>query len=33
MSLEKKGLPPALEESIPEEIFKSEVRSSAERIG
>lgn len=29
----KDGLPPALEQSIPEEIFKSEVRSWAERIG
>ena len=26
-------LPPALEESVPEEIFKSEVRAWAERIG
>jgi len=33
MSLEKEGLPPPLETSIPEEIFKAEVRSWAERIG
>jgi predicted metal-dependent hydrolase len=37
MSLEKpqgkNGLPPALEESVPEEIFKSEVRAWAKRIG
>lgn len=33
MSLEKDGLPLALEASIPEEIFKSEVHSWAERIG
>jgi predicted metal-dependent hydrolase len=37
MSLEKSqgksGLPPALEESVPEEIFKAEVRIWAERIG
>jgi predicted metal-dependent hydrolase len=33
MSIEKDELPPALEESIPEEIFRSEVRSWAERIG
>jgi predicted metal-dependent hydrolase len=37
MSLEKpqdyQGLPPALEYTIPEEIFKSEVRSWAKRIG
>jgi predicted metal-dependent hydrolase len=33
MSLEKKGLPPSLEESIPEEIFKAEVRSWADTIG
>jgi predicted metal-dependent hydrolase len=35
MSLEKgkDPLPPPLEESIPEEIFKSEVRAWAKRIG
>jgi predicted metal-dependent hydrolase len=33
MSLEKDTLPPSLEYSIPEEIFKSEVRAWAERIG
>ena len=33
MSLEKDGLPPPLEQSIPEEIFKSEVRSWAGHIG
>ena len=33
MSLEKDGLPPSLEESIPQEIFKAEVRAWAERIG
>lgn len=33
MSLEKDHLPPPLEQSIPEEIFKSEVRTWAERIG
>ena len=33
MSLEKNNLPPPLEESIPEEIFKSEVRAWAGRIG
>jgi predicted metal-dependent hydrolase len=32
MSLEKNGLPPPLEASIPEEIFKSEVRAWAARI-
>jgi predicted metal-dependent hydrolase len=29
----KDGLPPALEASVPEEIFKAEVRNWAERIG
>jgi predicted metal-dependent hydrolase len=29
----KDGLAPPLEESVPEEVFKSEVRSWAERIG
>ena len=33
MSLDKNGLPPPLDESIPEEIFKSEVRAWAGRIG
>lgn len=33
MSLEKDGLLPPLEASIPEEVFKSEVRSWAQRIG
>lgn len=33
MSLEKDSLPPPLETSIPQEIFKAEVRSWAERIG
>ena len=33
MSLEKDGLPPPLEESIPQEIFKAEVQAWAERIG
>ncbi len=33
MSQVKKELPAALEESVPEEIFKSEVHSWAERIG
>jgi predicted metal-dependent hydrolase len=33
MSLEKTNLPPPLETSIPEEIFKSEVRSWAGTIG
>ena len=33
MSLEKDNLPPSLEYSIPEEIFKSEVHAWAERIG
>jgi predicted metal-dependent hydrolase len=33
MSLEKDELPPPLEDSLPEEIFKSEVRAWAERIG
>jgi hypothetical protein len=33
MSLEKTPLPSALEESVPKEIFKSEVYSWAERIG
>jgi predicted metal-dependent hydrolase len=36
MSLEKSqvknGLPPALEENVPEEVFKAEVRSWAKRI-
>lgn len=33
MGLEKETLPPALEESVPKEIFKGEVRFWAERIG
>lgn len=33
MSLEKDNLPPLLEYSIPEEIFKSEVHAWAKRIG
>jgi hypothetical protein len=33
MSLDKKDLPPPLEESIPEEVFKSEVRAWAGRMG
>jgi hypothetical protein len=33
MSQEKDGLPLPLEASIPEEIFKSEVRAWAEKIG
>jgi hypothetical protein len=33
MSLDKKELPSPLEESIPEEVFKSEVRAWAGRIG
>jgi predicted metal-dependent hydrolase len=33
MNEEKDGLPPPLEESIPQEIFKAEVRTWAERIG
>ena len=33
MSLEKDGLPPPLEASITEEIFKSEVRAWANQIG
>ena len=32
MSLDKKDLPPPLEESIPEEVFKSEVRAWARRM-
>lgn len=32
MKQEKIDLPPALEDSIPKEVFKSEVRSWAERI-
>jgi predicted metal-dependent hydrolase len=33
MNLEKSTLPPRLEESVPLELFKAEVRAWAERIG
>ena len=33
MSILKESLPPSLEKSIPDEIFKSEVKTWAERIG
>lgn len=33
MSIDKNQLPPSLEQSIPKEIFKSEVIAWAERIG
>ena len=33
MTLERNSLPPALEDTVPHEVFKAEVRAWAQRIG